>query len=164
VVSSFKVGDAVSNAGTAAVTRLLLKPMVSGFNADRRNFCGLTRDALQTAGTVKYFNSGADGLGNGAAALKNSTFCPDTPASTSPTDGPIGKVAQKVYPNMLFGALIRGRFLYVNNVGAQPEPPVRFNVNVQALVGVLSTVTNAEGAVLGEPQYLRAEGNRAGDA
>ena len=77
VVSSFRVGDAVSNAGTATVTRLLLKPMVSGFNADRRNFCPLTRDALQTAGTVKYFNSGADGLGNGAAALKNSTFCPD---------------------------------------------------------------------------------------
>jgi DNA-binding beta-propeller fold protein YncE len=144
VVSSFKVGDAVANAGTAAVTRLLLKPMVSGFNADRRNFCPFTRDALQTAGTVKYFNSNADGLGNGAAALKNTTFCPDAASADIAIDGPIGKVAQKVYPNMLFGALIRGPFLYVNNVGAQPEPPVRFNVNVQALVGVLSTVTNAE--------------------
>jgi len=49
-----------------------------------------------------------------------------------------------VYSNMLFGALIRGPFLYVNNVGASSEPPVRFNVNVQALVNVLSTVTNAE--------------------
>ena len=58
--------------------------------------------------------------------------------------GPIGRVAQKMYPNMLFGALLRGPFLYVPNVGAQPEPPVNFNTNVQALVGVLSTVTNAE--------------------
>lgn len=144
VVSSFRVGDAVTNASAATVTRLLLKPMASGFNADRRNFCPLTRDALQTAGTVKYFNSNADGLGNGAAALKNTTFCPDAASADISTDGPIGKVAQKVYPNMLFGALIRGPFLYVNNVGAQPEPPVRFNVNVQALVGVLSTVTNTE--------------------
>ena len=144
VVSSFRVSDAVSNAATTPVTRLLLKPMASGFTADRRSFCGLTRDALQTAGTTKFFNSNADGLGNGAAALKNSTFCPDT-ASTDITDtGPIAKVAQKVYPNMLFGLLLRGPKLYVANVGAQPEPPVTFNTNVQALVGVLSPVTNAE--------------------
>jgi hypothetical protein len=45
---------------------------------------------------------------------------------------------------MLFGALLRGPFLYVPNVGAQPEPPVTFNTNVQALVGVLSTVVNVE--------------------
>jgi DNA-binding beta-propeller fold protein YncE/cytochrome c553 len=144
VVSSFRVGDAVTNAAATTVTRLLLKPMASGFSADRRNFCRLTRDALQTAGTVKYFNSNADGLGNGAAALKNETFCPDA-ASTDITDaGPIAKVGQKVYPNMLFGALLRGPFLYVPNVGAQPEPPVIFNNNVQALVGVLSAATNAE--------------------
>ncbi|HEV7606817.1 MAG TPA: hypothetical protein VGO61_05740, partial [Steroidobacteraceae bacterium] len=49
-----------------------------------------------------------------------------------------------VYPNMLFGALLRGPLLYIPNVGAQPEPPVIFNNNVQALMGVLSTVTNAE--------------------
>jgi DNA-binding beta-propeller fold protein YncE len=144
VVSSFRVGDAVTNASGTAVTRLLLKPMASGFNADRRNFCPLTRDALQTAGTVKYFNSNADGLGNGAAALKNTTYCPDAASADIAADGPIGKVAQKVYPNMLFGALIRGPFVYENNVGAQPEPPVNFNTNVQALVGVLSSVTNAE--------------------
>ncbi|HTU65890.1 MAG TPA: beta-propeller fold lactonase family protein [Steroidobacteraceae bacterium] len=144
VVSSFRVGDAVANAAATTVTRLLLKPMASGFTADRRNFCRLTRDALQTAGTVKYFNSNADGLGNGAAALKNETFCPDTTSTDITDTGPIAKVGQKVYPNMLFGALLRGPFLYVPNVGAQPEPPVTFNTNVQALVGVLSATTNAE--------------------
>jgi DNA-binding beta-propeller fold protein YncE len=147
VVSSFRVSDAVSNAATAPVTRLLLKPLASGFNADRRNFCPQTRAALQAAGTVKYFNSGADGAGNGAGALANQTFCPD-PASADISDtGPIGRVAQKVYPNMLFGLLLRGPQIYVANVGASPEPPVRFNTNIQALVGVLSPVTNAETAL-----------------
>ncbi|MEO8062463.1 MAG: hypothetical protein ABI821_06925 [Pseudomonadota bacterium] len=144
VVNSFRVGDAVTNANTAAVSRLVLAPLASGFNADRRNFCKLTRDALQTAGTVKYFNSLADGTGNGAAALVKETFCPDTASVNIDPAGPIGKVGQKVYPNMLFGALLRGPFLYVPNVGAQPEPPVTFNSNVQALVGVLSTVVNVE--------------------
>ena len=144
VVSSFRVSDAVANAGTAPVTRLLLKPLASGFNADRRNFCPLTRDALQTAGTVKYFNSGPDGAGNGAAALAKQTFCPDVASANIDAAGPIGRVAQKAYPNMLFGALLRGPFLYVPNVGAQPEPPVNFNSNVQALVGVLSSTINAE--------------------
>ena len=145
VVSSFRVGEAITNAGAgAAITRLLLKPMQSGFNADRRNFCPQTRDALQTAGTVKYFNSGPDGTLNGAAALAKTTFCPDVASANIDVAGPIGRVAQKTYPNMLFGALLRGPSLYVPNVGAQPEPPVNFNSNVQALVGVLSPVTNAE--------------------
>lgn len=147
VVNSFNVGDAVANAAAAPITRLLLKPLASGFNADRRNFCPQTRAALQAAGTVKYFNSGADGAGNGAGALANQTFCPDVASADTSDTGPIGRVAQKVYPNMLFSALLRGPNLYVNNVGAQPEPPVNFNTNVQALVGVLSPVTNAETAL-----------------
>ncbi|HEV7607998.1 MAG TPA: hypothetical protein VGO61_11705, partial [Steroidobacteraceae bacterium] len=143
VVSSFRVGDAITNAGTGAtVTRLLLKPLASGFSADRRNFCKLTRSALEIAGTVKYFNSGPDGTnGTGAAQLVKETFCPDVASTNTDPLGPIGKVAQKVYPNMLFGALLRGPLLYIPNVGAQPEPPVIFNNNVQALMGVLSTVT-----------------------
>jgi len=145
VVSSFRVGDAITNAGAGAnPVRLLLEPMAAGFNADRRNFCPLTRDALQTAGAVKYFNSGPDGVLNGAAALAKQTFCPDVASANIDPAGPIGKAAQKVYPNMLFGALLRGPLLYVPNVGAQPEPPVTFNTNVQALVGVLSTVTNTD--------------------
>jgi DNA-binding beta-propeller fold protein YncE len=145
VVNSFVVGEAVSNAATAAVSRLLLDPLVSGFNADRRNFCPLTRAALQAAGTVKYFNSGPLGdNGAGAGQLANQTFCPDVASADIDLLGPIGRVAQKAYPNMLFGVLLRGPLLYVPNVGAQPEPPVNFNTNVQALVGVLSTVTNTD--------------------
>src|SRR5688572_1797030 len=47
---------------------------------------------------------------------------------------------------MLFAALVRGRKLYVPNEGASPEPPVRFNVNVQALVGVVDRTQGSAGA------------------
>ena len=143
IVASFRVGDAVQ--GTVPqLTSLLLKPMASGFNADRRSFCLNTRKALQDAGTAKFFNSGANGTDDGASKLAQTTFCPDVNSTDASADGPIGKVAQKVYPNMLFDALVRGSQLYVPNVGAQPEPPVNFNVNVQALVGVLDRVHNVE--------------------
>ncbi|HEV7609061.1 MAG TPA: hypothetical protein VGO61_17090, partial [Steroidobacteraceae bacterium] len=144
VVASFRVGDAVQ--GTAQVTRLLLKPMASGFAADRRPFCLNTRKALQDAGTAKFFNSGAAGTNDGAALLAKDTFCPDLNSADATDAGPIAKNPQKVYPNMLFGALVRGSSLYVPNVGAQPEPPVRFNVNVQALVGVIDRVHDVESA------------------
>jgi YVTN family beta-propeller protein len=142
VVAAFRVGDAVQ--GNAPITRLLLKPLASGFAADRRSFCLNTRKALQDAGTVTFFNSGAAGTGDGAALLAKDTFCPDTNSADATADGLIGKNPQKVYPNMLFGALVRGSKLYVPNVGAQPEPPVRFNVNVQALVGVIDRVHDVE--------------------
>ena len=41
---------------------------------------------------------------------------------------------QGVFPNQLLSALIRGNRLYLPNIGAQPEPPEMFNINVQALV------------------------------
>ena len=37
-----------------------------------------------------------------------------------------------------------GGKLYVPNIGAQPEPPLFFNVNVQALVGVVDTASLTE--------------------
>ncbi|MFL6618177.1 MAG: YncE family protein, partial [Povalibacter sp.] len=142
VVDSFRVGDAVD--GVAQASQLLLKPMASGFAADRRSFCANTRKALQDAGTTKFFNSGAAGTNDGAAQLAQTTFCPDVNSTDASDTGPIAKAPQKVYPNMLFGLLARGPFLYVPNVGAQPEPPVRFNVNVQGLVGVLNRAKNVE--------------------
>lgn len=142
VVDYFRVGDAVD--GQPQVKQLLLKPMLSGFGADRRPFCLNTRKALQDAGKAVFFDSGADHTLDGAARLAQPTFCPD-PNSPDATDaGPIAKNPQKVYPNMLFSTLIRGSLLYVPNVGAQPEPPVRFNLNVQGLVGVVDRVARVE--------------------
>jgi hypothetical protein len=44
-----------------------------------------------------------------------------------------------VFPNQLLSALIRGNRLFLPNIGAQPEPPEMFNVNVQALVNAVDT-------------------------
>jgi DNA-binding beta-propeller fold protein YncE len=142
VIDTFRVGEAV--AGTAKATQLLLRPMASGFAADRRPFCLATRKALQDSSAVKFFNSGANGAGDGASQLAQPTFCPDVNSTDASADGPIAKNPQKVYPNMLFAALVRGSQLYVPNVGASPEPPVRFNVNVQGLVGVIDRVKGVE--------------------
>ena len=142
VIDTFRVAEAVG--GTAQVAQFTLAPLASGFTADRRPFCLNTRKALQDAGTIKFFNSGANGTNDGAAQLANATFCPDVNSTDASDAGPIARNAQKVYPNMLFSSLIRGALLYVPNIGAQPEPPVRFNVNVQGLVGVLNRVTGFE--------------------
>jgi YVTN family beta-propeller protein len=144
VIDSFWVGEAVD--GVAQVSKLLLKPLDSGFTADRRSFCLNTRKALQAAGTTVFFNSGVNRDQDGASQLAQATFCPDVNSTDASDTGAIAKTAQTVYPNMLFSALVRGPLLYVPNVGAQPEPPVRFNVNVQGLVGVLSRTQNAETA------------------
>jgi 6-phosphogluconolactonase (cycloisomerase 2 family) len=141
IVMSFRVGAAV--AGNPELAELKLKPLASGFVADRRPFCLETRKSLQANGTV-FFNSGKEKLGDGASQLAQTTFCPDVNSTDASDAGPIAKNPQKVYPNMLFSMLVRGKLLYVPNVGAQPEPPVRFNVNVQGLVGVLNRVTGLE--------------------
>ena len=144
VIDRVVVGEAIALANPT-VSKLLLKPMNSGFTADRRNFCANTRTALQGSGTV-FFNSGADRAGNGAAALANQTFCPDVSSTDVSPTGAIGAVPQLVYPNMLNSVLIRGSELYVANIGASPEPPVRFNVNVQGLIGTINHALGVETA------------------
>lgn len=147
VIDTFNVAQGV--AGTAQASQINLLPLASGFNADRRQFCQNTRDLIEGTGDpanpLIFFNSGADRAGNANDRLVNATFCPDTASQDASADGAIGKVAQKVYPNMLFSALVRGRRLYVPNEGASPEPPVRFNVNVQALVGVIDRTQGGAG-------------------
>ena len=49
-----------------------------------------------------------------------------------------------MYPNALHALLIRDNDLYVPNVGAQPEPAIRFNTNVQYLVGVIDIQSGEE--------------------
>jgi len=163
VVVAFNTQAAVN--GNAQISRLLLKPLASGFGADRGPFCLETRKALQVAGT-KFFNSGALGTDDGASKLANATFCPDI-AITDPANPVIKANPQKVYPNQLHSVLLRGSSVYVANVGAQPEPPVRFNVNVQGLVGVLNRVqdketdrtVNLNAQIAKETQPVPAEGS-----
>src|SRR5262245_578556 len=79
---------------------------------------------------------------NTVPPAQSSIFCPrpDLPASDpANTNNPQG-----VFPNQLLSALIRGNRLFLPNIGAQPEPPEVFNVNVQALVYAVDTHALAE--------------------
>jgi YVTN family beta-propeller protein len=153
IIDTFNVGAAVDN--KAQVAHVTLAPFDSGFRADRTPFCQATRDATEGNDTgdginpVIFFNSGIAGTTGPdnvtADDLATPTFCPDTTV-TDPKAAAVVSVPQKVYPNMLYAALIRGRHLYVPNVGASPEPPVRFNVNVQGLVGVVDRTVGDVGA------------------
>jgi YVTN family beta-propeller protein len=113
IVRAFSVAD------TANVATITLAPLAnSGFTADRTNFCPQTRPG---------------------GAPVSALFCPDLNAAAgSPT---ITQVPQGVYPNQLQSALIRGTRLFLPNIGAQPEPPVRFDTNVQPLVYVVDTAS-----------------------
>jgi YVTN family beta-propeller protein len=105
VVVAFLLGD------PSQAKLIPLSPLAdSGFTADRSLFC-------------PQFN----------ANLHNPIFCPDTTVASA-TDPKVAADPQSVFPNQLGAALIRGGILYLPNIGAQPEPPVRFNLNVQGLV------------------------------
>jgi YVTN family beta-propeller protein len=104
-----------------AVQEITLSPLAdSGFTADRRPFCPLI-----------------------TASAHNSTFCPDA-TITDGNNATINADPQAVYPNQLQSLVLRNGLLYAPNIGAQPEPPVKFNVNVQALVSVADATTLEE--------------------
>ncbi|MGH8565100.1 MAG: hypothetical protein ACREXW_13860 [Gammaproteobacteria bacterium] len=118
IVKSFRVGS------PGSITTTRLSPLAdSGFTANRAPFCNVSRDPDPV----------------------NQTFCPN-PAITDPASPVITADPQAVFPNQLFSALIRGNRLFLPNIGAQPEPPVQFTVNVQALVHVVNTQNNQENA------------------
>jgi YVTN family beta-propeller protein len=115
IVRSFRVNNPNN------ITITTLRPIDSGFVADRSNFCNVSRPAAPPA---------------------NQIFCPDTGAAAG--SDVITKDPQAVFPNQLLSALIRGNRLFLPNIGAQPEPPVQFTVNVQALVHVVDTQNRTE--------------------
>ncbi|MFO1351169.1 MAG: hypothetical protein U1F68_11065 [Gammaproteobacteria bacterium] len=108
------------------VDETTLSPLAdSGFTANRAAYCKNTSN-------------------NNAA---NDTFCPDT-TITDPANPKIAQDPQGVFPNQFASALICANQLYLPNIGAQPEPPVFFNANVQALVDVVDTASLQERADL----------------
>jgi YVTN family beta-propeller protein len=113
VVQSFNVPTATVPNPPIATT--FLSPLAdSGFTANRKNFCNVSADP----DPVKQ------------------TFCPDT-TITDPASPVITQDPQGVFPNQLKSALLCSGKLYLPNIGAQPEPPVSFDTNLQALVYVV---------------------------
>jgi YVTN family beta-propeller protein len=108
-------------AGGGAPAEIVLAPLANaGFNADRASFCAA-------------FNAG----------VHSEVFCPAVD-ETDPTADVIDSDPQGAFPNQLQAALLRDDRLYVPSIAASPEPPVRFNVNVQALVHVVDAAALAE--------------------
>lgn len=119
IVKSFLVNN------PGQINEVTLSPMDSGFPANRAAYCKKTSQ-------------------DNAA---NDTFCPDTNI-TDPKDPKIANDPQGVFPNQFFSVLPCGNKLYLANIGAQPEPPVFFNANIQALVDVIDIPTLQERADL----------------
>ena len=145
-VNYFTVSNSLTSNST--VFEYTLAPLANaGFTADRRQFCQSTRDTLQLESEVVFFNSGADSSGDGAANLANETFCSELTSTDASVDGLIANTTQGAYTNYLYGAMIRNNTLYIPNVGAAPEPPVRFNLNVQALVSSVNLSTGDDSTI-----------------
>ena len=105
----------------AAITRITLSPLDNvGFTGDRSNFCRVSN-----------------------ANAFNETFCPDTTVTDANSDK-IKKDPQGAFPNQLASAILRAGRLFLPNIGAAPEPPLGFNINVQALVHVVDAGSKSE--------------------
>jgi len=86
-----------------------LSGVTVGFTADRTAFCPKSNPKLHST-----------------------IFCPDVnaaPGSTVITMNPQG-----CFPNQLYSGVIRGDRLRLTTICAQPEPPVQFTTNIQAVV------------------------------
>jgi YVTN family beta-propeller protein len=71
-------------------------------------------------------------------AAQSQVYCPN------PLPPDLTQTPQGAFPNQLYSALIRNNQLFVTTIAAAPEPPVRFNVNVQSLVYSVNTATLQE--------------------
>jgi YVTN family beta-propeller protein len=109
------------------VTNVTLSPLAdAGFTANRAAFCLLTDDPM-------------------TPPPPNETFCPD-PMIADATNPVIAADPQGAFPNQLASAVISGGGLFLPNIGAAPEPPVQFTVNVQGLVSVVDVASAEEAA------------------
>jgi YVTN family beta-propeller protein len=109
------------NSTGGAGRKIELSPLANvGFGADREPFCG-------------QFNQN----------VHSDVFCPNT-TILDPNNPIIADDPQGAFPNQIQSFVVRNNHLYVPSIAASPEPPVRFNVNVQALVHVVDTNTEQQ--------------------
>jgi YVTN family beta-propeller protein len=141
VVQSF------SSTGQGAITRTTLAPLANaGFTANRANLC-------------KQLNP----------AAHSDVFCPDT-TILDRNDPKIAADPQGAFANQLHALLVKRGLVVVPSIGAGPEPPVVFNVNVQGLVHFIDAgskqalenlTLNLNNQIKTETQPVPAEGSLA---
>ena len=111
----FTVGAAVDGDGAGRADQrwrrsLRASTPIAGSSARTRATRSKATEVVAGQGRSIFFNSGA----NGDRSMSTTSWRTRRSARTSTrrtlrSGGAIGKVAQKVYPNMLFSALVRGR-------------------------------------------------------
>ncbi|MEW6281367.1 MAG: cytochrome D1 domain-containing protein [Candidatus Eremiobacterota bacterium] len=142
-------GDSQDNDETVYVTDFYARPVP-----------GLTVDQIETfnngkEGHVGIFNTGTNTvlgtlvlppIDSGFTANRTQFASPPAvfPTYAAPAGVPVNAVPQFAFFNQLFSLCDNpstGR-VYVTAIAASPEPPVNFNTNVQAYVGVFDRNTN----------------------
>ena len=94
----------------------------------------ISQTSQAVTGTVILNPLANSGFNSNGSVLDR--IAPTTPATFTFVTG--------CFPNLLESIVIRGTKAYLPNVGSSPNGPVRFNVNVQALVSVFDTATDTE--------------------
>ena len=79
----------------------------------------------------------------GAFVNTTPTDAPRTVFADGGTDGTVAQ-ATGAFPNMVQSLVLFGDRGFVPSTGASPEPPLRFNLNVQSLVSVFEIGSNQE--------------------
>lgn len=104
-----------------APAKTVLSPLANaGFTADRAPYCA-----------------------NFDATVHSQIYCPDVNEVDALAPS-IAQAPQGAFPNQLQAAVLRDGLLYVPSLAASPEPPVKFSVNVQALVHVVDAASTLE--------------------
>src|SRR5262249_15121952 len=76
--------------------------------------------------------------------LSNGTTLGGVPLRTNPDGSDVFDTRTGAFPNQLRSIVIRGDRAYLPNIGASPNGPFRFNVNLQSLLNVVDVGTNAD--------------------
>lgn len=117
---------------------------VEGFDDGKDALVG----SLQNGELARIVRMGP--IANAGFTADRSAFDPSSGAVNSTFQAPAGIDPAAVPQGAFFNQLAdiaydsRERRLYLPSIGAQPAPPVRFNVNVQSLVGVIDVEAAAE--------------------
>jgi YVTN family beta-propeller protein len=144
-------GDANDTDETVYVTQFLSLPVVGKVDgqddakAGHVTIISAATDTVTGQVTINPLaNTGFNALGDAIARIAPGT------TFTFPTGA---------YPNQLNNLGIKGNFVYVPNVGASPNGPIRFDVNTQSLLSAINATTAADAGTINMHTAVRDQTN-----